>query len=98
MFRPGENARAHSLERLSDGLRSLFYFSLVAARCAIEQAARAAAGASGKTPALEFDDSALPALTVFAVEEPENHLAPHTSDGFSRCCTTSPGGRMRRCF
>jgi putative ATP-dependent endonuclease of the OLD family len=77
VFRPGENARAQPLERVSDGLRSLFYFSLVAARFAIEQAARVAAAASGEAPTLEFDESALPALTVFAVEEPENHLAPH---------------------
>jgi putative ATP-dependent endonuclease of OLD family len=77
MFRPGENARAQPLERLSDGLRSLFYFSLVAARFAIEEAARAAAAAGEDAPALEFDEAALPALTVFAVEEPENHLAPH---------------------
>lgn len=76
-FRPSENARAQPLERLSDGLRSLFYFSLVAARFAIEEAARAAAAAGEDTPALEFDESALPALTVFAIEEPENHLAPH---------------------
>jgi putative ATP-dependent endonuclease of OLD family len=77
IFRPGENARAQPLERLSDGLRSLFYFSLVGARFAIEQAARDAAAAGKEAPTLEFDEGSLPALTVFAVEEPENHLAPH---------------------
>ena len=76
-FRPGDDARAQPLERLSDGLRSLFYFSLVGARFAIEQAARAAVQAGEQEPALEFEEGALPALTVFAVEEPENHLAPH---------------------
>ena len=77
MFRPGDGARAQPLERLSDGLRSLFYFSLVGARFAIEEAAREAAEEGGEEPVLEFDEGALPALTVFAVEEPENHLAPH---------------------
>lgn len=77
MFRPGDNARAQPLERLSDGLRSLFYFSLVGARFAIEEEARKAAAEGKEEPVLEFDDAALPALTVFAIEEPENHLAPH---------------------
>lgn len=77
MFRPADGARAQPLERLSDGLRSLFYFSLVGARFAIEEAAREAAEEGGEEPVLEFDEGALPALTVFAVEEPENHLAPH---------------------
>ncbi|MEP6822743.1 MAG: TOPRIM nucleotidyl transferase/hydrolase domain-containing protein [Chthoniobacterales bacterium] len=77
MFRPGDDARAQPLERLSDGLRSLFYFSLVGARFAIEEAARKPAESDGDESALEFDEATLPALTVFAVEEPENHLAPH---------------------
>lgn len=77
MFCPGDNSRAQPLESLSDGLRSLFYFSLVGARFAIEEAAREAVDGEEEESVLEFDESALPALTVFAVEEPENHLAPH---------------------
>ncbi|MGC1478877.1 MAG: TOPRIM nucleotidyl transferase/hydrolase domain-containing protein, partial [Chthoniobacterales bacterium] len=77
VFCPGDDARAQPLERLSDGLRSLFYFSLVGARFAIEESARNAAEKGDEEAAFEFDESGLPALTIFAVEEPENHLAPH---------------------
>jgi putative ATP-dependent endonuclease of OLD family len=61
------------LDRLSDGLRSLFYFSLVGARFNLEQQIW-----TGQPAGLfDLDASRLPALTMFAIEEPENHLAPH---------------------
>lgn len=67
-------------DRLSDGLRSLFYFSLLIASYRIEQ--EAAANEEDGDDAEEesaFVKDALepPYLTVFAVEEPENHLAAH---------------------
>ncbi len=68
-----ETAPPQPLDRLSDGLRSLFYFSLVGARFNLEQQVRIAQSAS----LFDLDGSRLPALTVFAIEEPENHLAPH---------------------
>jgi putative ATP-dependent endonuclease of OLD family len=68
---PPEATSSQPLDRLSDGLRSLFYFSLVGARFSLEQQA-------GKNANLfDLDVSRLPALTLFAIEEPENHLAPH---------------------
>lgn len=59
--------------RLSDGWKSLFYFALVSTVFSIECDV-------AKAPTDELfsrDDIASPALTCFAVEEPENHLAPH---------------------
>jgi putative ATP-dependent endonuclease of OLD family len=66
------------IDHLSDGLRSLFYFALVGAVFEIEQ--KAAAGTKESKPeaaAIDADQLSLPVLTIFAVEEPENHLAPH---------------------
>ncbi len=62
------------VDRLSDGLRSLLYFSIVKSAFQIEQAA--IDDFFGDHP---FDEERLdpPLLTVFAVEEPETHLAPH---------------------
>src|ERR1035437_7393899 len=49
------------------------YFSLVGARFSLEQQL----GTSAPGSLFDLDTSALPALTLFAIEEPENHLAPH---------------------
>lgn len=74
VFTPSEPQvpQSQPLDRLSDGQRSLFYFSLVGARFELEQ--QLAAG----TPPILFnlDSAGLPLLTIFAIEEPENHLAP----------------------
>ena len=73
-FRPGEGGVEQGVDRLSDGLKSLFYFSLVGATFDIGQAARA----GGKNEAaILADELRLPTLTVFAIEEAENHLSPH---------------------
>jgi putative ATP-dependent endonuclease of OLD family len=52
---------------LSEGERSLLYFSLVAASLSFESAMLSSGG---------VDSAELPVLTILAVEEPENHLAP----------------------
>ncbi|MCI0748316.1 MAG: AAA family ATPase [Verrucomicrobia subdivision 3 bacterium] len=93
VFSPGAAGREYSIDWLSEGLKSLFYFSLVASVFQIEEAvkgrqlatANAVAGEQGEElsgdadPLDAFSAERLrpPALTVFAVEEPENHLAPH---------------------
>ncbi len=67
-------------DRLSDGLRSLFYFSLLIASFRIEQEAFNNAcddDTDDDEPAFVKDGLAPPVLTVFAIEEPENHLAAH---------------------
>lgn len=91
VFHPSEEGGEHELSELSDGQKSLFYFSLAAAVFDIEQNIASIAPSAtiadhqdqeGVTavPAISagFDRDILniPSLTVFAVEEPENHLAP----------------------
>ncbi|MCI0539267.1 MAG: AAA family ATPase [Verrucomicrobiales bacterium] len=96
-FSPGIDGREHSIDRLSEGLKSLFYFSLVSSVFQIEEAVKekqllmgnaATAEAKRTNGASDPDDAdplaafsaerlRPPALTVFAIEEPENHLAPH---------------------
>jgi hypothetical protein len=51
----------------------LFYFALVGARFDLEQ--RLVGGAAPTM--FNLDMAGLPVLTLFAIEEPENHLAPH---------------------
>ncbi|MCC9645198.1 AAA family ATPase [Rhodopirellula sp. JC740] len=62
------------VDRLSDGLRSLLYFAIVQSAFAIEQVAL-----DDSIEESNFDLKTLdpPLLTIFAVEEPETHLAPH---------------------
>ena len=61
------------VDRLSDGLRSLLYFAIVETAFKVEQRALDSEADS------EFDVDMLnpPQLTVFLIEEPETHLAPH---------------------
>ena len=73
-FRPGEEGRTMGVSDLSDGMRSLFSLSLYLGLFQVEEQLRAIAVASGFKG--EVADE-LPSLTVFAVEEPENHLSPH---------------------
>lgn len=81
--KPGQ--RGLDSERLSDGLRSLFYFSLLIASYRLEQ--QAVTDAEGHEDDDDDEDESPPpfmkealeppVLTVFAIEEPENHLAAH---------------------
>jgi hypothetical protein len=73
-FRPGEDDNPVATAGLSDGLKSLFSFSLPAGLHGLQAALREDAAAAGFSE--EVADR-LPALTMFAVEEPENHLSPH---------------------
>ena len=71
-FAPTPEEREYEVDELGDGLRSLFYFSMVKGLVDLEDKLRA------KTDALdEHFDASLPAFTILAVEEPENHIAPH---------------------
>ena len=72
VFKPDEAGRERGIEELSDGQRSLFHLAMTAATLDVEQAiADGSAGAAFQQRA-----SALPALTLVAIEEPENNLAP----------------------
>ncbi|MDN4053151.1 AAA family ATPase [Massilia sp. YIM B02763] len=72
IFKRGPTGEDRGLEALSDGQQSLFYFALAAAVFDVERAAVA-----GDITGFRADELSVPALTLFAVEEPENHLAPY---------------------
>lgn len=74
-FSPTKMYRNYRIEELGDGLRSLFYLSLVNTFLEIEEHIL-----------LPDDDDDTkqnsfslipPALTIVAIEEPENHISPH---------------------
>jgi putative ATP-dependent endonuclease of OLD family len=72
MFEDGPDGRQRGLEALSDGQQSLFYFALAAAVFDLERHVIA-----GEVDGFLSDHLRTPALTIFAVEEPENHLSPY---------------------
>jgi len=72
MFKRGPAGEDRGLEMLSEGQQSLFYFALAAAVFDVESAA-----AAGSLQGFRGDELSVPSLTLFAVEEPENHLAPY---------------------
>ncbi|WP_228255836.1 ATP-dependent nuclease [Pollutimonas thiosulfatoxidans] len=96
IFEQGPDGHERELDALSDGQQSLFYFALAAAIFDLER--EVVAGTVGG-----FRDDALriPALTLFALEEPENHLSPYflariisqvrslTDDGSAQAIITS---------
>ncbi|MEN5236156.1 AAA family ATPase [Pseudomonas sp. TWI923] len=72
VFLPAEDGQDRTLEDLSDGQRSLFHMTMVSATLDIE-----ARLAGNNAPAgFAAAGIALPALTIVALEEPENNLAP----------------------
>lgn len=73
---PSASGRAIGVEQLSDGQRSLFHFALVKALLDLRLALEAEV-ADGKAPPFQARFMQAPALTIFAFEEPENHLAPY---------------------
>ncbi len=73
-FFPTEEGTQRDLSELSDGQRSLFHIALTAAILDMEQSLLAAGqGQKG----FRTDDLPLPSLTILAIEEPENNLAPY---------------------
>ena len=72
LFQQGPAAIQRGLDALSDGQQSLFYFALVAAVFDLERKA-----VSGSIKGFRTEDLRIPALSVFAIEEPENHLSPY---------------------
>lgn len=74
VFLPTPTGKESTIDDLSDGLRSLFYISLVDSLLDIEMKIQ---------NELENDDHDVPFsykppyLTIIALEEPENHIAPH---------------------
>lgn len=69
---PSPDERERCLDELSEGQTSLFFLALAATLAQLESEL-----AKGTPPAGFSDlDVSPPALTIYAVEEPENHLAP----------------------
>lgn len=71
MFSPGEAGRDAELSELSDGHRSLFHIAMTVAALHVESAIRRDGPEGFLT-----DRTILPSLTLLALEEPENNLAP----------------------
>lgn len=61
-FSPNEEGSLTSIGDLGDGLKSLFYITLVSSLLEIEQ---------------NIENDNKPLLNILAVEEPENHISPH---------------------
>lgn len=72
-FSPTETTRSFKSEELGDGLRSLFYLSIVDTLLDIEETIMQEILANG---ASEHFDLLPPILTIVAIEEPENHVSP----------------------
>jgi hypothetical protein len=72
VFHPDEAGRERALEDLSDGQRSLFHLAMTAATLDVEEQIATNPAPVGFQPGL----IPLPTLTLIAVEEPENNLAP----------------------
>lgn len=72
VFRPDEAGRERALDDLSDGQRSLFHLAMTAATLDVEGNIAADPVAAG----FQQGGVPIPALTLIAIEEPENNLAP----------------------
>ena len=75
-FEPSATGRRLGLENLSDGQRSLFHFALVTSLLELKLALEEEVKRGVDTP-FNSDFTKAPALSIFAFEEPENHLAPY---------------------
>jgi putative ATP-dependent endonuclease of OLD family len=69
---PAPDGRERGLEELSEGLTSLFFLALAATLAQLETELARTPPPDGFTAL----DVSPPALIIYAVEEPENHLAP----------------------
>ena len=74
VFSPSVTGRKYGIDEMGDGLRSLFYISMVDSMLEVENKIRNEMN-SGKEM-LSFNVIP-PVLTIIALEEPENHIAPH---------------------
>ncbi|WP_448724127.1 ATP-dependent nuclease [Pseudomonas farris] len=96
MFEQGPDGQERGIEALSDGQQSLFYFALAAAVFDLEREV-----VTGSIEGFRSDALRIPVLTIFALEEPENHLSPYflariirqvrslTTDGSAQAIVTS---------
>lgn len=74
VFLPTLTGKECTIEDMSDGLRSLFYISLVDSILDVESKIQQEIDTDPKN--ISFNHKP-PILTIIALEEPENHIAPH---------------------
>lgn len=74
VFSPAPMTKECSIDELSDGLRSLFYISLVDSILNVEIQIKQEMQSNSEELSFSFNP---PILTIIAIEEPENHIAPH---------------------
>ena len=72
VLRPDETGRERSTDEMSDGERSIFHLALTAATIDVETSTE-----DETRKHFDFEDTAFPSLTLLAIEEPENNLAPY---------------------
>ena len=74
VFEPTETGKEYTIDQMGDGLRSLFYISLVNSILDVESHIQQELET---IPEHTSFDCKPPILTIVALEEPENHIAPH---------------------
>ncbi|MBV8874070.1 MAG: AAA family ATPase [Metakosakonia sp.] len=75
-FDPNELGNRVGVDRLSDGQKSLVYFSLIKAMFDIDRNTRKLLS-EGKACNFNQEKMRLPIFNMICLEEPENHLSPH---------------------
>ena len=73
IFTPGISDKEYRITEMGDGLRSLFYISMVNSMLDIENTIKDNIK-NGKENSFNIEP---PVFTLIAYEEPENHIAPH---------------------
>ncbi|MCI8982275.1 MAG: AAA family ATPase [Hungatella sp.] len=74
VFLPAVTGKECTIDDMSDGLRSLFYISLVDSILDVESKIREEIESDTEHMSFNYKP---PILTIIALEEPENHIAPH---------------------
>ncbi len=74
LFEPTVTGKEYTIDQMGDGLRSLFYISLVDSVLDVEEQMRKEIESDPENTSFSRKP---PILTIVALEEPENHIAPH---------------------
>ncbi|MBU3183246.1 ATP-dependent nuclease [Clostridium estertheticum] len=74
VFSPTVTGREYKIDEMGDGLRSLFYISMVDSMLEVENEIRSQIERGEVKPSFNLEP---PIFTIVALEEPENHIAPH---------------------
>ena len=71
-FQPSPDETDETWERLSDGMRSLFYLTLIKTAFDVDEQIL-----THESTGISRKRLSVPYLSILAIEEPENHLGPH---------------------